>query len=204
MWLVAIGMFLLVAWRLLEAAVGHRDEDGGTRVRKRLTSLGKAILYATVGLSALQKASSDGSGGSGGGGGSDSTTAQIMNLPGGQVLVGLIGLAVLAYGANLIHRAWTEKFAEHLDARGKRGDIGSAYLMFGKAGYVAKGVAIGIVGILFGYAAVTHDARKSGGLDQALHEVLQQPFGPYLLMVIAAGIACYGLFCFARARHLSR
>jgi hypothetical protein len=33
--------------------------------------------------------------------------------------------------------------------------------------------------------------------------VLQQPFGPVLLVLIAAGIACYGLFCFARARHLS-
>jgi hypothetical protein len=34
--------------------------------------------------------------------------------------------------------------------------------------------------------------------------VLDQPFGPVLLLVIAAGIGCYGLFCFARARHLSR
>ncbi|MGZ4457203.1 MAG: DUF1206 domain-containing protein, partial [Nocardioides sp.] len=31
-----------------------------------------------------------------------------------------------------------------------------------------------------------------------------QPFGPFLLGLIAVGIACYGLFCFARARHLSR
>ena len=34
--------------------------------------------------------------------------------------------------------------------------------------------------------------------------MLQQPFGPVLLGLIAIGIGCYGLFCFARARHLSR
>ena len=28
-WVVAVGMFLLVVWRLVEAAAGHRDEDGG-------------------------------------------------------------------------------------------------------------------------------------------------------------------------------
>ena len=38
----------------------------------------------------------------------------------------------------------------------------------------------------------------------ALQEVLEQPFGPFLLGAIALGIGCYGLFCFARARHLSR
>ena len=51
---------------------------------------------------------------------------------------------------------------------------------------------------------MTHESGKSGGLDQALQKVLQQPFGPFLLGAIAAGIICYGLFCFAWARHLDR
>ncbi len=34
--------------------------------------------------------------------------------------------------------------------------------------------------------------------------MLDQPFGQVLLIAIGLGIACYGLFCFARARHLSR
>ena len=75
--------------------------------------------------------------------------------------------------------------------------------MFGKMGYIAKGIAIGVIGVLFLYAAIDHSAKKSGGLDQALHKVLHQPFGPVLLFAISVGIGCYGLFCFARARHLS-
>ncbi len=199
-WLVAVGMFLLVLWRVLEATLGHRDEDGGTRLRKRLGSAGKAVIYGSIGVSALQVAMGSG----GGGGGSDSMTARLMNLPAGQWIVGLVGLAIIAYGVSLVVRAWTEKFAEHLDAEGKSGETGRAYLLFGKVGYNAKGLAIGLVGGLFVYAAVTHDAQKSGGLDQALQKVLQQPFGPVLLGAIALGIGCYGLFCFARARHLSR
>lgn len=200
-WAVAIGMFLLVLWRLLEALLGHRDEEGGKRLRKRLTSGLKAVLYAAIGLSAVQVAT--GSGG-GKGSGSDSTTAKLMDLPAGQWIVAAVGLAIIGYGLNLIRRGWTEKFAEHLDAEGKSGDAGRAYLMFGKVGHIAKGVAIGIVGGLFVYAGVTHESKKSGGLDVALHKVLEQPFGPVLLAAIAVGIACYGLFCFARARHLSR
>jgi len=199
-WLIAVGMFLLVLWRLIEAAAGHRGVDGGKRLRKRLTSLGKAVIYGSLGFSAAKVAMGSGSSG----GGSDPMTAKLMNLPGGQLLVGAVGVAIIGYGAVLVRTAWTEKFREHLTADGASGDVGRAYVLLGKAGYAAKGVAFGIVGSLFVYAALTHRAKKSGGLDQALHKVLQQPFGPFLLAAIALGIGCYGLFCFARARHLSR
>jgi hypothetical protein len=199
-WLIAVGMFLLVLWRLIEAVAGFEEEDGAKKVRKRLTSLGKAIIYGALAVSAVRVAT----GSSSQGGGSDSTTAQLMDLPAGRWIVAGVGLAIIAYGANLVRRAWTEKFREHLSAEGKSGDAGKAYIWFGKAGYMAKGISIAIVGGLFCYAAYTHQPNKSGGLDVALHKVLEQPFGEFLLMAIAAGIACYGLFCFARARHLSR
>lgn len=199
-WGIAIGMLLLVVWRGIEAAVGSPEKDGSDQVKARLASAGKAILYASIGVSALRVATGSGSSK----GGTDSTTAKLMDLPGGQLIVGAVALGVLAYGGNMIRRAWTEKFREHLTAEGKSGDAGTAYIWFGKIGYAAKGIAIVIVGLLFGYAAVTHEANKSGGLDQALQKVLQQPFGPYVLAVIALGIGCYGLFCFARARYLSR
>lgn len=199
-WGVAVGMMLLVVWRLLEFALGHAEEDDTTkRWRKRITSLGKAVLYGVLAWSAVKTAVGDGSSG-----GTDSTTAKLMDLPGGQVIVTVVGLAIIGYGALLVFRGWTEKFAEHLDAQGRTGKDGSAYLLFGKVGYIAKGIAIGVVGGLFCYAGITHEAKKSGGLDQALQTVLEQPFGQVLLIAIAAGLACYGLFCFARARHLSR
>lgn len=199
-WGIAVGMLLLVIWRVLEFAFGFRDESDDTkRWRKRATSLGKAVIYGALGWSAVQTAT-----GSGGGGGTDGTTAKIMQLPGGQLIVGAIGLAIIGYGISLIVRGWTEKFREHLDAQGQSGQDGSAYVKLGKAGYIAKGVAISVIGGLFTYAAITHEAKKSGGLDQALQTVLEQPFGPVLLTLIGAGIAAYGLFCFARAKHLSR
>jgi hypothetical protein len=198
LWAIAIGMFFLVVWRLLEAALGHRDEEGAKRWWKRADSLGKAIIYGAVGYIALQVAL--GAGSSKG----RSTTAKLMDEPFGQWLVGLIGLGIMFYGANMIRRGFTEKFAEHLTAEGKSGQAGTWYIRLGKVGYISKGIAIVIVGGMFIYAAIEHEAKKSGGLDEALRTVLQQPFGPVLLGIIAIGIGCYGLFCFARARHLSK
>jgi hypothetical protein len=199
-WAVAVGMFLLVVWRVIEAAFGHRDEDGSDRVRKRVASGLKAGIYGALGATAVRVAAGSSSSGKS----SSGLTAKLMDLPAGQWIVVAVGVAILGYAGNTAWRGWTEKFADHLDTEGKLGNSGAAYLLLGQVGYIAKGVALALVGGLFCYAGVSHNPHKSGGLDEALQKVLQQPFGPYLLIVIGVGIACYGLFCFARARHLAR
>ncbi len=199
-WAIAVGMLLLVVWQLMEAVLGHREKDGTDLALKRAQSVAKAVIYGGLGVSAVKVAAGSGSSG----GGSHSLSAKLLHLPGGPWLVGLVGLVIIAVGAGLAWNGWSEKFAEHLDVEGKSGESGRAYLMFGKVGYIAKGLSLAVVGGLFVYAGISHDPKKSGGLDQALHKVLQQPFGVVLLVAIGLGLACYGLFCFARARHLSR
>ncbi|HET6666549.1 MAG TPA: DUF1206 domain-containing protein [Intrasporangium sp.] len=196
---VATGMALLVLWRLLEAVVGHREEDGGKRWRLRAMDLFKAAVYGALGYKAVMVAVGDG-----GGGGSASTTTKVMELPAGQLIVGAVGVGIAVYGGRQIWRGLSEDHADHLAAEGRSGTAGSAYLLLGKIGYCAKGISFLIIGALFVYAAVQHDPEESGGLDRALREILEQPFGSWLLLAMAVGIGCYGLFQLARARHLSR
>ena len=49
-----------------------------------------------------------------------------------------------------------------------------------------------------------HDPQESGGLDVALHELLRQPFGVVIAGAVSLGLGCFGLYCFAWARHLKR
>jgi hypothetical protein len=199
-WAVAVGLYFLVVWRVLEAAFGHRDVEGTDRTRKRVASGLKAAIYAALAVTATRVAVGD----AGSSGGSKTMTAKLMDLPAGQWIVVAVGLAIIGYAATYAWRGWKEKFAEHLDTEGKLGYSGAGYLLLGKVGHIAKGIAFAIVGGLFVYAGITHESGKSGGLDVALQKVLQQPFGQVLLVAIGVGIACYGLFCFARARHLDR
>jgi len=199
-WGVAVGLFVLVVWRVLEAIGGHRGADGAELLGKRAVSLGKAAMYGVLGVSAVRVALGSGQSSRA----PKTMTAKVMDLPAGQWIVGLVGLGIVIYGAGLVWSGCTDRFLKHLDGRGRFGEAGRVYRWFGRVGHIAKGIAFGIVGCLVGYAALTHEPRKSGGLDQGLEKVLQQPFGPYLLLAIAVGIACYGLFCFAWARHLSR
>ena len=200
LYVVAAGFAALVVWQLLEVVVGHRDEEGKKRWWKRFVSAVKVGIYGTIGYSALDIAT----GSDTQGGGTDTWTAKLMSMPFGVWLVAAVGLVVAGVGLALVYRGWAEKFLTKLDVQGKSGQAGRAYTLFGKAGYTAKGIALVIIGLLFLSAAWTHDPDKSGGLDQALSKLLQQPFGSPMLLAVAAGIACYGLFCFAWARHLDR
>lgn len=195
---VAVGFALLVVWRLLDAAFGHREYDGAARWSRQLVDLGSGVTYGVLGFSAVRTAF-----GSGGHPHTRAWTARLMDLPAGQVLVAAIGVGVAVIGGILIWTGISGKTAEQLDAEGRSGESGRAYLLLGGAGHVAKGGALMIVAGLLCYAAITHDPQKSGGLDIALHDLLGQPFGPWLLGVIGVGIACFGLFCLVRARHLS-
>ena len=200
LYVVAVGFAALVVWQAAEAAVGYRQSRGKKRTLKRLGAAGKTVVYAVLAFSAARKAASAGSGG----GSTDSMTAQVMAAPLGQLLVGLVGLGVIAVGGYLVHRGWAEKFTKSLDADAKSGNRSGVIVTLGKAGHIAKGVSLAGVGSLFLFAAVQHDPQESGGLDVALHVLLRQPFGPVLLSAVALGFACFGLFCLAWARHLDR
>jgi hypothetical protein len=200
-WAVCAGMFLLVVWCLIDGAFGHRDLEGLDRARKRASPLARACVYVALGVTGVRVAVGSGSSNSSDQG-SKAMTAKLMDLPAGQWIVVAIGLGIIGVAGYLAWTGWTEKFAEQLNTEGKLGYSGAAYLLLGRVGYIAKGIALAIVGGLFCYAGITHKAGDSGGLDAALQKVLEQPFGPYLLIAIAVGIASFGLFCFAHARHL--
>ena len=127
-----------------------------------------------------------------------------MGWPAGQWLVALGGVVILVYGGLTVYRGWSDKFLENLDQQGRMSEISDAYKWFGKVGYIAKGISIGLIGALVVHAGVTHSGKKDKGLDDALRTLLEQPFGPVMLAAVAAGLGCYGLFAFARARHLDR
>jgi hypothetical protein len=197
---VAIGFFALVAWQAVEAAFGFRREPRTSRVLLRVLAGIKALLFGAIGVNAFMVAA----GSSAGGSGTDGPTARLMSLPAGPAIVGATGVVIVAVAVGMAWFGLAGKFRENLSDEGEAGSSGRSYVVLGTVGYVSKGVAVALVGALFGYAALTHDPDKSGGLDQAVREVLEKPYGNPAVVVIAVGIACFGVFCFALARHLDR
>jgi hypothetical protein len=127
-----------------------------------------------------------------------------MALPAGPWLVAGIGVSAAVIGVVLAVFGWRKGFLEQLDEEATSRDRRVPIVVIGRAGYVAKGLAFVVIGVLLVWVAWTHDPRKSGGLDEALRELLGGPLGTVAIIGVGAGIGCFGLYLFARARHLNR
>lgn len=196
LWAGAVGFAALTVWWLITALFGSRNPDGSRALGELGKSLGKAVLFAALAFLSVRFAL-----GSGGGGSEESVTATVLDLPGGQFIVGIVGVIIVAIGFYHVYKGVAREFRDDLRQDAETGTSGTAIMALGTVGYPAKGVAIGIVGVLFVVAAVQHDPDEAGGLDEALKTLLEQPFGPWLLTVVAVGIAAFGIYCFGRARY---
>jgi hypothetical protein len=159
----------------------------------RAKSGGKAVVYLALAWSAFTFARGSSSNSK-----SQSVdfTSKLLQHSGGRILVVVIGLAVIAVGGYHVYKGGTKKFLEEL-----RGHPGTWTTRAGQVGYIAKGVALAIVGFLFVAAGVHKQAKEASGLDGALRSLRDQPFGTVLLVLMALGFAAYGIYSFARARY---
>lgn len=99
-----------------------------------------------------------------------------------------------------IVEGWQQRFRDDMDLPADR-HARQVALRTGQVGFIAKGAAIGLIGALVVVAAVQSDPAEASGLDVALKTLAAQPYGPYLLIVVALGLAAYGVFCFFDARY---
>jgi hypothetical protein len=194
LWVMAIGLLALVLWQGLEAIGGKPGADAKDQLKNRGRAIGRAAVYLVLGITAVRIAIGAGAGS---GNSEETLSARLMSAPFGVVLVVAVGIAVLAVGISQVVKGIKRKFVKDDLA----GGVGRGVVVLGTVGWVAKGVALGVIGLLFGWAAIQHDPKKAGGMDAAMGTLRDQPFGPVLLLAVAAGFAAFGLYCFAWARN---
>jgi hypothetical protein len=206
LWLIAVGLIALAAWQAAEVLRWRSgwSASGKTRtkaLRKSGNALIKAAIYIALAVLAIRFATGSGQSSSQS---QQETTAGVLGWPGGQFIVGAAGLILIGSGVWHVRKGLTKKFLKQIDT--SKASPGALKLVtrLGQVGFPGKGVALAGVGALLLYAAITFDPSKARGLDGALHTVLELPFGPILLTLIAVGIAAFGAFLFVRARYPER
>jgi len=196
LWVLVVGFAAVALWRLEQAVWGFTYIDDTTkRLRQRVESGAKAAVFVALAVVAANTAS----------GGADSNSGQqaaagVLGWPGGRFLVGAAGLVILAIGVVKAKHGWEKKFEQEMSLPSDR-HAREVAVRSGQVGSIAKGVSIGLIGVLVVVAAVTFDPARANGLDTALKTLAAQPFGVVLLAAVALGLAAYGVFCFFDARY---
>ncbi|MGX9882588.1 DUF1206 domain-containing protein [Streptomyces sp. NPDC002276] len=196
LWMLVVGFGCMAIWRGSRALLvkGPRNKVGS-----RLLDGGRAVFYGFVCWGTASFAA-----GTGGTSGSDAKsrdwTASALKLPGGQVLVGLVGCVLIGVGATLAVRALLRRFLRRLETGRMSRRVRQLVTALGVGGGVARGAVFAGVGVFALVAAVRFDPHQAKGMDATLRTFAHTPAGPWLLVAVAVGLVLFGGFSFASAR----
>ncbi|MCR2785379.1 MULTISPECIES: DUF1206 domain-containing protein [unclassified Microbacterium] len=200
LWVLAVALWALATWHLAEGVI-VRDPRGDAKglAKKwgvRVSEWGQAVVFLALGIIAAavalgakpdaEAAAEDASRG-------------VLTIPGGPYVLGLVGLGVGIGGIVFVVMGVRHSFHNKMDIPDTR--LGNAVTTLGVAGFIAKGIALVIIGILLLVAATTADASAAGGLDGALQALLGMPLGTAAVGAVGIGFIAYGVFCGFRARY---
>lgn len=198
LWVLAVGLAALAIWQATEAVWGTHESERGKQLRKQAAAGAKAVIYLLLGISAARFAMGSGKSSSES---QQDTTQGVLGWPAGQFIVAVVALVVIAVGGATVWRGVKKKFLRDMDLGSLPSRAQQGLTRLGQFGHIAKGIALAVVGLLLGYAALTFDPEKATGLDGAMRTIVQQPFGQFLLTAVALGFIAFGIFALAQARY---
>ncbi|MDB9524725.1 DUF1206 domain-containing protein [Oscillatoria sp. CS-180] len=203
LFLVAVGLLGYVVWRFVQAARDpEHNDDGFGAIARRLSYAVSGLIYGSLAFAAFRIVFSGGGSSSSSGGSSTSQqTASLLSQPFGQWLVGLVGVASAGYGFYCIYRGIKTKFRKKL----KLSEMSSAEenwaTRIGRFGLISKGIVSLIIGYFFVQAARTANPDQAKTTEGALEALQQQPFGAFLMGIVALGLLAYGIHMIVQARY---
>jgi len=191
--LLAVGLLSYGIWRLVEASLdleGAGDDAKGKTMR--FAHLLSGTLHLGLGLYALYLAVGGGSGDNDGESrGAEQAAGWALDVPGGYVLIAIVGAGLVAAGLYQFIQAWKLGFLRHLLPRA----ASATWVHWvGRLGYAARGIVFCLVGLFFWNAARTGRESDAGGMDDALKWLSEDQ-----MKVVAAGLILFGIFCFVEA-----
>lgn len=190
---VAMGLLGFACWRALQAVF---DADRhGTSPKALAVRIGQAIsglIYGGLGLWALElldevedvgEADEEQA--------AHGAAASVLALPHGEILLLLAGAALLGVGLGNVIQGLKQDFAKRLSCDDK---VCRWVVPMAKMGYVARGLATMPAGIFLIEAGLDARSRDVRSWGEALQAVESQPFGSWVLALLALGLVAFGLF----------
>jgi hypothetical protein len=112
------------------------------------------------------------------------------------LMVGIIGVLVIAVGLYQIYLGFRLHFDENIQPRSMAPQKAEWIKRAGQFGTVARGVVFAMIGLFLFLAATQNNPGKAKGFDQALLSLLQQPYGVWLMGIVAVGLIAFGIYSF--------
>jgi len=200
--IVTLGLLAYAVTSFVNAILD--PERQGHDAKNTLKRIGYAIVgasYLGLAISALQFVLFAHSIGKSSNTSTQDWTARLLSAPLGVFLVTLLGIIVGIVAVALAYEGVSGHFKRHFEVQKMGPTTQQALTILGYVGMVSQAVVFFIIAIFLVIAAWRHNPGQAKGLGGALSALAQQPFGPWLLGLVALGLIAYGAFSFFEARY---
>ncbi len=195
---IAAGLLAYAVWKLTQGIVGRGPEGGGSpKAWDRLANISGGVAYLlffAVAVRALV-----GSGGSSGK--PEHAAAGVLGWPGGPVIVGVGGSALLAVSLYQLYEGVTGAFTQETRTARMGAEERRTFLLLGRIGITARALVFALIGYFLLRAAIDYSPKTAVGVDGALARVHHGPLGPWLLGLVAFGLLVFAAFSFVEGRY---
>jgi len=120
--------------------------------------------------------------------------ASIMSTPLGRGAIGLVGLGVIAVGLYQVYQGFKNSFDKQFQTYAMNAQELKLVKQIGRFGTATRGFIIALVGLLIFLAAYQFTPNKAVGIDAALTTLMHQPYGIWLLGIVALGLIAFGIY----------
>jgi len=197
---LTVGLLGYAAWRFVQAVL---DPE---RKGKKLKALGKRASYLFTTAVYVGMAAAAARLALGGPPQRDQVSAgrwvaPVMQHPLGRWAVLAAGVWIAAYGPWLLYRSVAKEPEKRLDTSSLPSGMEQAAKLVGRIGVAARGVVFLVVGIWVVRAAWHVRPSEAKTPAGALESLRQQPYGEWLLVLVAVGLGAFGLFEIVKARY---
>jgi Domain of Unknown Function (DUF1206) len=128
-------------------------------------------------------------------------TAALLRTGWGRLLLVLVGVALVAAGAEVGRRSVRLDFRERFTAAHMSRALATLIRVLGGLGCAARAAVFALAGFFIAKAAVLSSSTQAKGLDAVFRSVASSAYGTWLLALLASGLLCYGLYCLLEARY---
>ena len=193
LWVILIGLISYSLWGVVRAVFDplHKGSD-----MKGLLARGgflfSAASYALLIPGTYGLVSGSGSGSSSGA--SQQSLSKIMASPVGHWAIGLIGLAVIAGGVQQIIQGFNNSFDKQFQTYAMNAEEVKIATQLGRFGTATRGFIFALIGVLMCLAVYQSSSNQIIGIDTVLKTILSQPFGIWLLGLVAVGLIAFGIY----------
>ncbi len=188
LWAVAVGLLAYALFKAISALADIENHGTGWKgTGKRIGSAASAIAHTILAYAAFQYARGSKQSGSTGSDGGRDMAGSVLELPLGELAVGLVGLGFLLGAALQAKNAITAGFLKHIAA-----DAPAVIEPLGRIGHTARFAVFAIIGWSLAQAAWLDNEAAVKGLGEAI--LSMRDLGSSLYTISAAGLLCFGLF----------